>query len=323
MFWVYGMPVLVTMGLGIAFRNKDVRQVAVDIVASPHATALVAALPASAFIVHVDGAEECRRRLRTARTDVIVERSLGAQPAYSYAFDPTRPESLLARDKTDDALQRAAGRQDPRAVSDRAIDEPGSRYIDFLVPGLVGASLMGGGLWGVAFATVDLRMRNLLRRFLVTPMRKTDFLVAIMLSRLTFKLLEIATLLVFAYLAFHVGVEGSLLALSALILAGALTFSGLGLLVGCRARTLESVSGLMNAVMLPMWVLSGVFFSSDRFPAVIQPLIKALPLTALVNALRAVMLEGTALVTLWPQLLVMAIWTVITFILALWWFRWT
>src|SRR5207245_2854597 len=129
-------------------------------------------------------------------------------------------------------------------------------------------------------------------------------------------------LLVFAWLAFGVVIQGSLLAMAALILAGALTFAGLGLLLASRARTLEAVSGLMNLAMLPMWVLSGIFFSSERFPEVAQPFIKALPLTPLINALRAVSVEGAGLASQWRELGILAAWGGGSFALALWWFRW-
>jgi ABC-type multidrug transport system permease subunit len=190
------------------------------------------------------------------------------------------------------------------------------------VPGLIGMSLMGGGLWGVGFATVDMRIRKVLKRFLATPMRKTDFLLGILLSRLIFLVPEILVLLVFARLAFGVVIQGSLLAVVALVLLGALAFAGIGLLVASRARTIETVSGLMNLVMLPMWVLSGIFFSSERFPEAMQPFVKALPLTTLIDALRAVTLEGTPLATLWPQVAILAGWAVGSFVLALRWFRW-
>jgi ABC-type multidrug transport system permease subunit len=243
-------------------------------------------------------------------------------PAYEYYFDRTRPESVLARNTTDSALQRAAGRKDPVHVSDYEIEEAGSRYIDFLVPGLLGMSLMGGGLWGVGFVTVDMRIRKLLKRFLATPMRKSDFLWGIMLSRLVFMIPEMVLLLTFAYFAFGVVIQGSLGAVVFLIILGAFTFSGIGLLVASRARTLEAVSGLMNAVMLPMWVLSGIFFSSDRFPEAAQPFIKLIPLTPLINSLRAVMLEGTSLLALWPEVAILTAWGILTFVLALRWFRW-
>jgi ABC-type multidrug transport system permease subunit len=230
---------------------------------------------------------------------------------------------MLARARVDDALQRHRGRQDPVTVAPpQPMDEPGGRYIDFLIPGLLGMSLMGGGLWGVGFVIVDMRIRKVLKRFLATPMRKTDFLAAIMLSRLVFLIPEMVVLLVFAWLAFGVVIQGSLLALSVVIGLGAFTFSGIGLLIASRARTLEAVSGLMNLVMLPMWVLSGIFFSSERFPDAAQPFIKLLPLTPLINAMRSVSLEGASLASQWPEMTLLAAWGVGSFVLALRWFRW-
>jgi ABC-type multidrug transport system permease subunit len=260
--------------------------------------------------------------LRTGRTALVIEVGDGETPLYEYQFDPTRPESVLAEAAVDDALQRAAGRQDIVAVRFEEFKEPGGRYIDFLVPGLLGMSLMGGGLWGVGFVTVDMRIRKLLKRFLATPMRKTDFLGGVMLSRLLFLVPEVLVLLIFARLAFGVVIYGSLLSVAFLILLGAVTFAGLGLLVASRAKTLEAVSGLMNLVMLPMWLLSGIFFSSDRFPEAAQPFIQLLPLTALNNSLRAVMQEGASLASQLPEIGLLAGWAVVTFILALKLFRW-
>lgn len=241
----------------------------------------------------------------------------------TYRFDPTRPESVAARAAVDDALQRGAGRRDRLSTSIDQVTEPGGRYIDFLVPGLIGASLMGGGLWGVGFVTVDLRVRNLLKRFITTPMRKSHFLGGLMLSRFFFMVTEVLVLLVFARLVFGVVQVGSWLVLLAFVLLGAWTFAGIGLLVASRARTLETASGLMNLVMLPMYVASGIFFSADRFPDAAQPLIQALPLTALIDALRGVILEGSGFAALAGEGLILVAWSLVSFWLALRWFRWT
>ncbi len=326
LFWVYGFPILIVVALGIAFRNKPVERITVDVqqVGEGEAgTELVrkALTKEKGFVVRFDDEAACRLRLRTGKTDLVVVPA-GGERGYTYAFDPTRPESVLARGKVDDALQRAAGRKDLLPVADQELDEPGGRYIDFLIPGLLGMSLMGGGLWGVGFATVDLRLRKVLKRFLATPMRKADFLAAILLSRLLFLVPEMVVMLLFARVAFGVVVQGSLLAMTALILLGALAFAGIGLLVASRARTLEAVSGLMNLVMLPMWVLSGIFFSSERFPEAAQPFIKALPLTPLINGLRAVSLEGASLASQWREVSILAAWAAGSFALALRWFRW-
>ncbi|HET8948266.1 MAG TPA: ABC transporter permease, partial [Candidatus Polarisedimenticolia bacterium] len=258
--------------------------------------------------------------LRLGRTDLVVARG---EAGFEFRFDPTRPESVLARARTEDALQRAAGRGDPLRVEEHPVTQPGSRYIDFLIPGLLGMNLMGGGLWGIGFVLVDMRVRKLLKRLVATPMRRTDFLLAMMTSRILFMLPELALLLAAGALLFKVRVVGSLLAVLAVALLGAVSFSGLGLLVACRAQKIETVSGLMNVVMLPMWLLSGIFFSSERFPAALQPAIQALPLTMLNEALRAVILEGAGLSSQALRLGGLALWGLVSFVLALRWFRWS
>jgi ABC-type multidrug transport system permease subunit len=263
-----------------------------------------------------------RKTLRDAGRTPLIAQVVAAQGIALPSIEaPGFPQVVVAlRVASLDAF--ALLRDDPMPVVNDERTEPGGRYIDFLVPGLLGMSLMGGGLWGVGFAIVDLRIRKVLKRFLATPMRKVDFLTAIMLSRMMFLIPEVIVLLLFAHFAFGVVIQGSLLSLGALILLGAVAFAGIGLLVASRAKTLEAVSGLMNVVMLPMWVLSGIFFSSDRFPDSARPFIKALPLTPLIDSMRAVCQEGATLASQWPQLCIMAAWAVVSFALALWWFRW-
>ena len=323
-FWVYGFPILLTVGLGIAFRNQPIHSTSVDIVEGADAQRVARALAdQEKFETRVSTETAARVRLRTGKTALLV-RPVASNPAkFEYVYDPTRPEGLLARNTVDDALQRALGRTDPATVSDVVYDEPGGRYIDFLVPGLLGLSLMGGGLWGVGFVTVDLRIRKLLKRFLATPMKKHDFLAGVMISRILFMIPEMALIVLFARLIFGVRTYGSLWSVAFLLLLGAFTFSGLGLLVACRAKTLETVSGLMNLVMLPMWLLSGVFFAPDRFPAAVQPLIYALPLTPLIHSLREVMLEGASLSAQGLEIAILSAWTACTFAVALRWFRWS
>ena len=207
-------------------------------------------------------------------------------------------------------------------VSESRVREQGSRYVDFVVPGLLGMNIMGGGIWGLGFAIVEARRKHLLKRLVSTPMRRAHYLASFLFSRLFFLVLEIAVLVGSAVLFFDVPVRGSLVQLFVVSLAAALAFGGMGLLIASRARTIEGVSGLMNLAMMPMWVLSGVFFSSANFPRVAQPFIKALPLTATNDALRATMLQGAGWSAIAPQLAVIAAWLVVTFTLALRLFRW-
>jgi ABC transporter DrrB family efflux protein len=317
LFWVYVFPLILTCVLGLAFRNRPVQHIRVD-VQTPVSPALVKPLRADPHLeVNALSADECRNRLRTARTDLVVV--FGSTTEYRY--DPNRAESVLARNAVDNALLRA-NRTDAPAVEDKLVEEKGSRYIDFLVPGMLGMNVMGGGLWGIGFVIVDMRVRKLLKRLIATPMRRRDFMFSLAITRLTFTSIDVLFLLGFMWLIFGVGVAGSVLDLVVLILIGGVAFAMLGLLVASRANTTEAVAGLMNLVMLPQWLLSGVFFPSERFPDVMQPFIQALPLTALINALRAVMLDGASLASQWQEVGVLSVWGVVCFVLAMRWFRW-
>jgi ABC-type multidrug transport system permease subunit len=321
-FWVYVFPLIMVVALGVAFRNRPLEKATVAIAAGPRAEATLTALAADPrFAPRIASESECREQLRIGKLDLVIV-AAESDAGYEYRYDPTRPGSQLARDTANDVLQRRAGRRDAIVTRDSVFQEPGGRYIDFLVPGLLGMGLMGGGLWGVGFAIVDMRIRKLLKRYLATPMRRSDFLAGIMLSRLVFTIPEVVFLLVFSHLFFGVVNHGSHLAVGLLILLGAFQFAGIGLLVASRAETLETVSGLMNLVMLPMWIGSGIFFSVDRFPALVQPAIRVLPLTPLIDALRRVMLEGAGLGVIIPQLVLITAWGVVTFVLALRLFRW-
>ncbi len=246
----------------------------------------------------------------------------GAGNQVTFRFDPTRPEAVLARDRAATAMERSAGREDRLSSADQLVEEPGSRYIDFLIPGLMGLSLMGGGLWGVGFVTVEMRIRGLLKRFLATPMRRWEFLLAVMTSRMLFMIPEMLLIVLFSGWLFGVRIYGNSLAVAFLVVLGSTTFAGLGLLAASRARTLETVSGLLNVIMLPMWLGSGVFFARERYPEAIQPLLALLPLSALVDAMRGVMLEGLSLMQVFPSVATLLVWACVSFTIALRVFRW-
>jgi ABC-type polysaccharide/polyol phosphate export permease len=153
-------------------------------------------------------------------------------------------------------------------------------------------------------------------------MRKSDYLLSQVFSRFVLLALEAAIIVVFGALVFQVPLRGSLAALVLVCIVSGLAFAGLGLLCGSRVQTLEGVNGLINLILIPMWLFSGVFFSSERFPAALQPAIRALPLTAANEALRAIMLEGKSLAAIPGQLTIIVIWGVVSFALALKIFRW-
>jgi len=318
-FWVFLFPVLLALALGIAFRNRPPEPLPVGVESGPAAATRLAALAASERLAPVElDAERARLELRTGKLTLVV---LATDPP-TYWFDPTRPDSRVARLEVDAALQRAAGRADAFEAGERTLSEKGSRYVDFLIPGLLGMNLMGTGMWAIGFSLVQQRSGKLLKLFVAAPMRRWHLLAAQILARLVFLGLEVAILVAFAVWVLGVPMRGSLPLFVAVAALGAMTFVGLGLLVASRPRTIEGVSGLMNFVMAPMWILSGVFFSAERFPEAAQHVIRALPLTALVDALRAVMLDGAGAAAIAPRLGLLALWAGVSFFAALKLFRW-
>jgi ABC-2 type transport system permease protein len=322
-FWTFVFPILLAVGLGLAFRSRPPERPRIGVVTTDANSAQIlsslkkdSSLTAESFTS--DTAAE--HALRTAKVAILA--TSDGNGGVRYVYDPQRSESANARLVADRAIQAGAGRVDPVAASDRKVTERGSRYIDFVIPGLLGMNLMGSGIWGLGFAIVDSRSKRLLKRFMATPMSRAEYLMSFLFSRMFFLILEVITLLGFGVLAFKVPMRGSIGSLALICIVSALAFGGIGLLIASRAKTVEGVSGLMNFVMLPMWIFSGVFFSSSNFPNVVQPLIRILPLTAVNDALRANMLEGASLGGVTTELVIITAWLVVSFVAALKLFRW-
>jgi len=318
-FWVFAFPLLLTVALGFAFREKPPDRIPVGVVEGSMAKQRMEALQKSpALLPRLYSAEEGGEVLRRGKVSLLVE----GESAPVYRFDETRPDARTARVEVDQALQSAAGRRDVFKAAEQHVSEQGSRYIDFLVPGLIGMNLMGTSMWSIGFSVVNARLRKLLKRMMATPMRKWQYLFSQFFSRLIFLVMEVAVVVTFAWLVFHVRVRGSLFTFVLVAFLGGCAFSGLGLLIASRAKTLEAISGLMNVVMMPMWICSGVFFSYERFPDAVLPVIRALPLTALNDAMRAVMNDGAGVALIAPQLMNLAAWAIVTYVIGLKIFRW-
>jgi len=320
LFWTFGFPILMAVGLGLAFGEGQEEQSFVGVVsgsvAEVHVPTLEAAPELRVRVLDAVGGERALRQgdvaLLLTGNDRLISR-----------YDPTRPDSRTARLAVDRVLQEAAGATRPLEVVETPERQRGSRYIDWVIPGLIGLNLMSTGLWGIGFGIVNMRQKKQLKRLSASPMRRGDFLISQILARLTFLVLEVPPIVLFAWLVFDVRVEGSLLSLVAVILLGTMAFAAIGLLASTRARTVEGVSGIMNVIMLPMFILSGVFFSSRRFPDAMQPFIQALPLTALNDAIRAVYNDGLSLTAVPMQIAILVTWTLVSTLLALKLFRWS
>lgn len=315
-FWIFVFPILLAAGLGIAFRNRpaDVLPVAAT---TPQLTQALAADKGL-------GATQMDEPAGThaLATGSILLLAVQQPTGVAYKYDDTNPDARTARLIADRAIQVAAGQPEAVHAENQLIHETGSRYIDFVVPGLLGMNLMGSAIWGLGFAIVEARQKKLLKRLVASPMPRWQYLASFLLSRLFMLVIEVVGFLGFARLVFGVPFRGSLLQLAFLCVLISLAFSALGLLISSRARTIEAASGLMNLVMLPMWILSGVFFSASRFPAIIQPFVRALPLTVANEALRANMLQGTTLNHLAAPVVILLAWLIVPFAVALRIFRW-
>ena len=320
LFWVFGFPIIMSVVLGFAFRDRPPEPIPIGVAGQWRSGPLGDALDRSSRLKPqpFDSIEQGRAALRMGRIALLVEN----RSPLVYHYDPTRPDSRIARLEVDDAVQKANGRTDPAPVRDVLIHEKGSRYIDFLLPGLLGLNLMSTSLWGIGFSIVDARMKKTLKLLIATPMRRWEYLLSHLLSRFFFLVLETGVILAFGLAAFGVPLRGPIAGVALIVVLGGFTFAGLGLACAARTTTLEGANGLMNLVAIPMWLLSGTFFSAQRFPNALQPVIKALPLTALNDALRAIMLEGQGLTHLGSPVAVLAVWAVACFGLALRIFRW-
>ena len=319
LFWSFLFPIIMSVAMALAFPARGTQPVRVGVPAGTASDAVRAALGADKGIVVRDvmPGEELRL-LREGDVNVIV--TPGVPP--TYRFDPGREESRTARLMVDNALKRAAGRGDPWTAREDAVAIAGSRYVDWLIPGIVSLGIMQNGMWSIGFMTVQARLRKLLKRLVASPMKKREYLLAQVLARLLFLGPEVTVPLVFGALAFAMPINGTVVNIAIVALIGGLVFGFIGLMLGSRARTLEAISGLMNLASVPMWLLSGVFFSSSNFPAALQPVIRVLPLTALVDAMRAVVLEGASLGAIRAELLILISWGVASFAIALRIFKW-
>ncbi len=315
-FWIFLFPILLAVGLGIAFRNRppDVLPVAAT------TTQLTQALSSDKGLTAATMDETAGTH--ALATGQILLLAIQKPDGVAYKFDNTNPDARTARLLVDRAIQTAAGQHEAAHTENDLVHEKGSRYIDFVVPGLLGMNLMGSAMWSLGFAIVEARQKKLLKRMVASPMPRWQYLASFLLSRLAMLVIEVVVFLGFSALVFGVPFRGSLWQLGILCVLTSLAFSALGLLVSSRARTMEAASGLMNLVMLPMWILSGVFFSASRFPVVVQPMVQALPLTAAIDAIRGNMLQGTNLAQSTAQVGILIAWFVVPFAVSLRIFRW-
>ncbi len=321
LFWTYGFPLLMLLAMGLAFRNAEPSPLSIDVI-GPRADQVAALLnQPPKLLATIADSSDWKKRLQSGKTSVVVHTS-DDESRFEFWSEPTRPESQLARITVEAVLLRERTSAEALQIADERLEEIGTRYIDFFVPGMLALNLMGGGLWGVGYVIVDMRVRKLLKRLMATPMRRWHFLLSILIVRVLFSVCEVTVILCFSYFVFGVVCRGSLLELVLVMAIGGATFGGIGLLAASRVQSSQAIGGLMNLIILPMWFVGGVFFSSERFPDEIQPVLKSLPFVAMVDSLRAIMMDGESIRTLGMPIAVMCLWGSACVAIALKIFRW-
>ncbi len=320
-FWTFFFPVLLSVGLGLAFRNKPAEKIPVAMdERSDNASFVLEFLNHSSDLkASLVDEKQAREDLRKGK---YVAFASVKQGHFEIQFDPTHPDSRIARLALGQALQGIAGTKLVTEISEVKIATQGSRYIDFLLPGLIGMNILGSGMWGLSFAIVQARSKKLLKLFATTPMSRRNFLLAYVFSRIFFLLLSVAFVLAFGHFAFQIQIFGSFLHIACLSALGAMAFGSIGLLVAARVKSSESAQGWINLIIMPMWLLSGTFFSSSRFPDWLQPLIKILPLTAFNEAMRNIVNDGGTLLMNLSQLGILGAWCLLSMTLAIRFFEW-
>lgn len=349
-FWGIVFPILMALGLGIAFTKKgdQIRSVAV-IDGSGSVTAQLTLLdqlfnqqgktvPAEGqlpsryeftllsektgnvtFRFTPTDWENAMILLKRGNIDLILEL---ADKNVKYHFDPLKPEAQLLY------LQLSKNLNSPTESNIGTEEEiapltlTGTRYIDFLIPGLIAMGIMMSCLWGISYGIIDKRSKKLLRRMIATPMKRSWFLISLITVRAGMNFLEAGLLFLFAWLFFHISIQGNMLTLAVMFIAGNISFSGIAILASCRTANTEIGNGLINAVVLPMMVLSGIFFSYHNFPDWSIPFIQKLPLTLLADGIRSIFIEGASLSDIYFPSLILGVTGILFFSVGLKIFKW-
>lgn len=315
LIWGFVFPTIMASVLALAFRPSPLEPVRVVVVEAAGADALEQRLRGASELV-LERATEADALAKLARGTAGVVVRPGEPPTVLEA--PAREDSRAGRLLVERALSGA-----PTAVLERReVEQPGARYVDFLIPGLLALTLMMNSLNQVGLSLAEMKRGKLLKRLAASPLSRAQFYLSLALARLVVALFECSFFLLLGRLAFGVPIQGSLVEIVAFALVASGSFAMISLVMGLLAKTFETYSGLNSLFTTPMVVASGVFFSSEKFPQLVQPLLKVLPLTALADGLRALILEGRPLTSLWFELAVLAVWGLVPYLLSLRALKW-
>jgi ABC-type multidrug transport system permease subunit len=325
LFWAVFFPIIMAWVLGIAFSNKGESLRTIYVTGGPEihekitGEKVLAEETGNPVRIKFQKTSEAEA-VKAIKRGVIVIYIEARKDSLIYYFDPMNSDAQL----THLILERYLS-GNPESGSKSSISPlkaKGTRYIDFLIPGLIALGIMNSCIWGIGWSLIETRMKKLLRRMVATPMKKSVFLSSYIVTRIILGAFEIALLLIFARLYFGTEIEGNLFAFIIVFLAGIFAFSGIAILVASRTAKTEIANGLVNAVTLPMMILSGIFFNYHNFPDWAIPVIQVLPLTLIADSIRSVFIEAAGLTDIIKPVVILLVTGTITFIIGLRSFKW-
>lgn len=344
LFWGIGFPILMAWGLGIAFSTKKEMNREIAVIQHTDTTSFQKSALWD-IIEHYSGKQkndhylnlknqktgdihltfhECSKTdahilLKKGTISLIIE-VIGAKTYY--LFDPANAEAQLLYELVKGVVYNGPGYYSSHQDEIKPLTVSGTRYIDFLIPGLIAMGIMMSSSWGISYTLIDRRSKKLLRRMVATPMKKTNLLTALVTARFGMNIIEAVLLFFFAWLYFDIHIQGSIPALMLLFIAGNLAFAGISVLISSHTSNPEIGNGLINAIVTPMMVLSGIFFSYQHFPDWTLPIIRHLPLTMLADGIRSIFNEGAGIMQIWKETLILSIIGIVTYVIGLKIFKW-
>lgn len=323
-YWVVFMPIMWMVVLGYAFSEPRPEVYGVGWIknsAGEQSTEILQAIKDNSNIRLREGSEaELMTLMQRGELNLIVSTELNEPLTYQY--DPSNPEAQRAKRYVNDVIQESAGRVDLLQTQEKRIEAVGNRYVDFLIPGLLGLSIMTSSLFGVGMTIVSNRKENLLKRYLATPMQPREYVISHLAGRGFVLVAEFAAVMLAGFLLFRFQVHGNYLSYIAFAILGSAAFTAIAILCASRTNSIPMVSGITNLISLPMMMLSGVFFSKNNFPDWLRTFSEFLPLTALNDGFRKIALEGQGLSNLGFESAVLGVYLLIASISAVKLFKW-
>ena len=342
LFWGIIFPILMSLGLGVAFTNKSdvIHNLAIVGPVPPRLDSLLhehgetvkkgdetiekitmpnSKIGNSIFMFHRMSGKDAMIQLKRGQINVIIQKIHGD---IKYNFDPLNPEAQLTYYKLSNLVNNHNLLNPDNQRNIEPLTVKGTRYIDFLVPGLIALGIISSSMWGIGYSIIERRSKKLLRRMVATPMKKSNFLIAIMIVRLVMNLVEASLLYLFTWLTFGITIQGNIMALFAVFIAGNIAFAGIAVFISSHTAKTEVGNGLINVVTMPMMVLSGIFFSYHNFPGWSISFIQKLPLTMMADGMRSIFNEGASLTEISLPTSIMLLTGVAFFIAGLKIFKW-